>query len=234
MPHYFSWVIDDWLAGMGQPGCGLELVPEMLPHERRFLNWLLQSSTLKGDREAMARLVGIRAADPLQLDRRMLDLYKKFRDIWGVLERYREGLGPGSAPVDRFVLSTTRLADDLKFLQEKQVGAIVTLTENPLNADVVSGFDFEVLHVPVRDRHPPTLAQIQSFVGFTRKVMESGRRVVTHCLGGIGRTGTMLASYLVAEGMTAGQAIQELRRIRSESIETKDQEEAVRLYEENR
>ena len=48
---------------------------------------------------------------------------------------------------------------------------------------------------------------------------------------GRGRTGTMLASYLVAkEGCSAEQAIIETRKRRRGSIETYEQEDAVKAF----
>ncbi|KAG8509908.1 Dual specificity protein phosphatase 23 [Galemys pyrenaicus] len=52
--------------------------------------------------------------------------------------------------------------------------------------------------------------------------------VGVHCALGLGRTGTMLACYLVKDrGLAAGDAIAEIRRLRPGSIETYDQEKAV-------
>lgn len=49
---------------------------------------------------------------------------------------------------------------------------------------------------------------------------------------GIGRTGTMLASYLVAvESYTAEDAIAETRKRRNGAIETREQEQAVHDFE---
>ena len=49
---------------------------------------------------------------------------------------------------------------------------------------------------------------------------------------GCGRTGTMLACYLVAnEGYNADDAIVETRKRRKNSIETRRQEQSVRDYE---
>ena len=57
--------------------------------------------------------------------------------------------------------------------------------------------------------------------------------VCVHCMAGVGRTGTMLAVYLVkSRGLSAQQAIQEVRRQRPGSIETQSQEEAVFIYTE--
>lgn len=59
--------------------------------------------------------------------------------------------------------------------------------------------------------------------------------VAVHCRAGYGRTGTMLACYLVAvEGYSAVDAIAETRRRRSWSIETEQQEQAVFDFERHR
>jgi len=52
-----------------------------------------------------------------------------------------------------------------------------------------------------------------------------------HCYWGLGRTGTMLAACLVAlYHLDANDAIREIRRRRPFSIETYEQENAVRQF----
>ena len=58
--------------------------------------------------------------------------------------------------------------------------------------------------------------------------------VAVHCAAGKGRTGTVLAAYLVTQGMTAGEAIRKVRELRPGSVETYEQEQMIREWERNR
>ena len=60
---------------------------------------------------------------------------------------------------------------------------------------------------------------------------QSGDPVAVHCAAGLGRSGTMAAVYLVADGASADEAITRVRDLRPGSIETEEQENAVRQAE---
>ncbi len=123
-----------------------------------------------------------------------------------------------------------RLRDDLEFLKDHKISAIVSLTETPLERAFVEEFGFRYLHLPIADFTPPSVAQIDTFVDFVKTAERDNLATVVHCGAGMGRTGTMLACALVARGCSADEAIDRVRELRPHSIETMDQEECIADY----
>jgi atypical dual specificity phosphatase len=122
------------------------------------------------------------------------------------------------------------LEQDLKWLKEKGIHAIVTLTRENLDDQILLSYNMEYLHIPVTDFAPPTLGQILDFVHFVDSMLDKKKAVAVHCFAGLGRTGTMLACYLVKQGYTPQESIRQIRSLRPGSIESEEQEWAIQDY----
>ena len=126
--------------------------------------------------------------------------------------------------------SQEQLVEDLQLLHERGIRAIVSLTERPLKERLVQARNMAYLHLPVADMQPPTLADAIKFVEFAETAERENRPLAVHCGAGMGRTGTMLACYLVRKGLEAQQAMAQIRQKRPGSVETAEQESVVREY----
>ena len=145
------------------------------------------------------------------------------RNFGFVIDRVLAGMArPGT-------FSTLR--EDLTFLREQGIGAIVSLTELPLDHALIAEMDCRYLHLSVLDFTPPSLDQVAEFMAFYTRARKDEVAVVVHCAAGRGRTGTLLACALVHGGMGAEEAINRVRQLRPASIETMAQEDRIRDYE---
>lgn len=119
----------------------------------------------------------------------------------------------------------------LQDLCSRGIRAVVSLDENGISPNVAKECGMEYLHIPVPDFHAPKTVQADEFVDFVARQREKDLPVAVHCRGGYGRTGTMLACYLISQGMSADEAINLVRRRRPGSIETAGQEHFLQEYE---
>jgi atypical dual specificity phosphatase len=118
---------------------------------------------------------------------------------------------------------------EIDWILKQGVKSIITMTENSLPESWVKNVKY--LHVPTEDFSAPDMEQIDQAVEFIQNRIENNEPVMVHCAAGIGRTGTILACYLVKyQKISAKDAIQKVRKERPGSIQSKSQELAISIY----
>ena len=100
---------------------------------------------------------------------------------------------------------------DFARLRKMGYSVVVSLECDRLNTYEVEDAGFEHKKICVQDFMPPTFDQIDEFLEFVDAKLAEGKKVLVHCYAGRGRTGTMLAAYLVHRGMAADAAVREIR-----------------------
>ena len=97
-------------------------------------------------------------------------------------------------------------------LRREKIGAILSVTEQPLDGSDLRRYGIQYLWQPTDDwQAPPDLAAACEFID---QMKGSGTGTLVHCFAGLGRTGTVLAAYLIHTGVcdSAEDARQRVRR----------------------
>jgi len=118
---------------------------------------------------------------------------------------------------------------EIDWVVKQGVRSIVTMTEESLPYSWIK--DVKYLHVPTEDFSAPGMEQIDQAVEFIDQRIRNNEPVMVHCAAGIGRTGTILACYLVKyQKLSTKDAIEKVRKERPGSIQSESQELAISLY----
>lgn len=123
---------------------------------------------------------------------------------------------------------------EINRLNEKHgIRSIVTIKEKRLPSKWFESGKIDYFHLSIEDYGAPSLEELDHVVDYISGQVDNEKPVMVHCSGGKGRTGTILAGYLIKKGNcpTAEKAIYRLRSIRGGSIQSNDQKTVVFRYE---
>jgi atypical dual specificity phosphatase len=120
--------------------------------------------------------------------------------------------------------------EDLQWLRRQGIEVLLSLTEDRVYREWTDEAGLLVYHEPLEDMEPPSQEQLDRCVSAISRAVEKNMGVAVHCGAGLGRTGVVLAAYLVTQGLSAQAAIARVRRLRPHSIETSEQAESVEHF----
>lgn len=119
-------------------------------------------------------------------------------------------------------------------LYSEGVETIVVFLESREEAGLLKQYKeagFNVIHFPIRDFNTPhDMGELSRVLHEIRKALAK-HSVAMHCFGGNGRTGLVVASMFVQMGLGAKKAIEKVRSVRPEAIETPSQEKFIHDFE---
>lgn len=125
------------------------------------------------------------------------------------------------------------LREELEFLYSQGIRALVRLADTGETAferqDIIDA-GMEDFHEPIPDFTAPRQEQVDRVIEFIRTNIIRGKPVAVSCGAGIGRTGTFLTCYLVAEGLSIEDSKALLSKKGRKPYETEEQRKAIEEY----
>ena len=134
---------------------------------------------------------------------------------------------------------TPMTSEQYRWLIKNNIKSIVTVREFPLpqkwlidnEKETIINDDYKFVYV--KDYGVPSLEVLDNIVDYINiKITKEKKPLVVHCAAGKGRTGTILAAYLLKQdNISSQEAIKKIRSLRPGSIQSKIQEEILHEYE---
>jgi len=131
------------------------------------------------------------------------------------------------------------LFDDLAAMKAQSVSHVISLlTDDEFSAygvedllDAYKQAGFVTRRLPILDQSVCSPAEMRELVQWLTDKLAEGANIMTHCVGGLGRSGLVIACYLTSKGLDAGAAIEEVRCARSpRAVESAVQEAFIRSF----
>lgn len=126
------------------------------------------------------------------------------------------------------------LGRDLDAIRDWPASTVVSLIENhefrllqvEKLSEEVQARNMAWIHLPIIDQEAPGkrfLSRWPEAGPRLHRQLADGENILIHCMGGLGRTGTVAAQLLIETGMPAPEAIRRVRAARPLAIETDSQ-----------
>lgn len=148
-------------------------------------------------------------------------------------------LCPGRKPFWAAGACYRNLDEDLRVILNWGTKALVSLIEDHEFRAVqvvdlprkTTSMGIEWYHLPIQDMGVPGATFEEAWIKIgsrLRELLKARQRIVLHCMGGLGRTGTIAARLLIESGIDPVGAIRQVRAAHPGAIQTIEQERYVR------
>jgi protein-tyrosine phosphatase/nicotinamidase-related amidase len=129
--------------------------------------------------------------------------------------------------------------EDLKQLKAYEVDIVVPLiTDDEFSHYGVSDllekyeeYEFDVHRLPIMDQLVSSEEEMNELISLLDNEINNDKKVLLHCVGGLGRSGLVAACYLKYKGLKSDDAISAVRKVRGpRTVESKIQEDFVKDF----
>lgn len=97
--------------------------------------------------------------------------------------------------------------------------------------DQIKKRDMEAIHYPVKDKDIPNcMKEFHTHIKLLYNLINDGHKVVVHCAGGVGRSGTIAAGLLCYNGFSPNDSIKLVQERRFNSIKRPSQQVFISHY----
>lgn len=154
-----------------------------------------------------------------------------------------QSLAPGKKKFNKYRPSWNRdLQTDLNRIRDTYAVSWIISYLEPEEArklslehsqDIILANGFGFINYPIPDtKNPPDLDSFHQLVCTIRTLLGQGHSILSHCMGGLGRSGTVNAGVLISSGYSCSSAILWIQKQRPGSLTRKNQQKFLKQYEE--